>query len=254
MTSQHAFVAERYGPRARAYVDSAVHSGGADLDQIETLLRSCATPPRVLDLGCGGGHVSYRAAPHAAAVTACDLTADMLAVVADEAARRGLANITTACAAAERLPFADAAFDLVLCRFSAHHWQDLAAGLGEARRVLASGGAMALIDTVAPPDRMLDSVLQAVELLRDATHVRNYTAAELTGTLATAGLATHGVTLRRLRLAFAAWTARTATEPLHRQAIRSLQASVPQTARDYFEIREDGSFTVDVAMIAALAV
>ena len=254
MTSQHSFVAERYEPRARAYLASAVHSAGADLDQVEALLRSCATPPRVLDLGCGGGHASYRAAPHAAAVTACDITIGMLAVVHAEAAARGLTNITTVRAAAEGLPFADAAFDIVLCRFSAHHWQDLAAGLAESRRVLAPGGAMALIDTVAPSDRTLDSVLQAVELLRDATHVRNDTADELVGLLAAADFATQSVTPRRLRLEFAAWAARTGASALHQQAIRSLQAAVPEQVRSYFEIGQDGSFTIDVATIIAMAV
>ncbi len=253
MTSQHSFVAERYEPRAQAYLASAVHSAGADLDQVEALLRSFVTLPRVLDLGCGGGHASYRAAPHAAAVTACDITIGMLAVVASEAARRGLSNVATVCAAAESLPFADAAFDVVLCRFSAHHWQDLAAGLREARRVLAPGGTMALIDTVAPPDRTLDSVLQAIELLRDATHVRNYTVDELTGLLAAAKLSTQCVTLRRLRLEFAAWTARTGAAPLHRQAIRSLQAAVPDEVRRYFEVAPDGSFTIDVATLLAVA-
>ncbi len=37
--SQPNFVAAHYSPRARAYVTSAVHSAGADLDQIEAELR-----------------------------------------------------------------------------------------------------------------------------------------------------------------------------------------------------------------------
>src|ERR1700722_3972142 len=92
-TSQHEFAAEQYGARARDYVASAVHSSGADLDQIEAELRGRSTA-RVLDLGCGGGHVSYRAAPHVAAVVACDVTASMLEAVAATAAERGLANIS----------------------------------------------------------------------------------------------------------------------------------------------------------------
>lgn len=40
-----------------------------------------ASQARVLDLGCGGGHVSYRAAPHVAEVVACDVTRSMLDAV-----------------------------------------------------------------------------------------------------------------------------------------------------------------------------
>ena len=102
-TSQHDFVATHYAPRAAAYVSSAVHSSGADLDQIEAFVRGEANA-RVLDLGCGGGHVSYRAAPHVREVVACDLTPDMLAQVKRTASERGLTNIVTQQAAAERLP------------------------------------------------------------------------------------------------------------------------------------------------------
>ena len=119
-TSQHDFVASHYAPRAEAYVRSAVHSSGADLDQIEDFVRGSADA-RALDLGCGGGHVSYRAAPHVREVVACDLTPDMLEQVKKTAAERGLANIVTQQAAAERLPFEAGAFDFCFFRHGKHN-------------------------------------------------------------------------------------------------------------------------------------
>src|ERR1700710_2448799 len=172
-SSQHDFVAAQYGPRADDYVSSLNHSTGDDLDQLEALLRG-HPQARVLDLGCGGGHVSYRAAPLVGSVVSCDLTPDMLQAVARTAAGRGLCNIHTRQAAAEALPFEDAQFDFVLCRFSVHHWQDMQAGLREARRVLRPRGCAVFIDRVPPADPVLDTHLQAIELLRDASHVRNY--------------------------------------------------------------------------------
>ncbi len=245
-TSQHAFAAEHYTPRARDYVASAVHSTGGDLDQIEAGLRGHGTA-RLLDLGCGGGHVSYRAAPHVAEVVACDVTASMLDAVAAAAAERGLSNITVRQAAAESLPFPDAAFDVVLCRFTAHHWQDMEAGLRQARRVLKPAGRAMFIDTVAPADRVLDTHLQAVEVLRDASHVRNYSIAEWIAALSRSGFATEGVTVRRLRMEFPVWTARTRTSPEHAGVIRSLQAAAPTVVRDHFAIAEDGSFDLEAA-------
>ncbi|MDR2858614.1 MAG: methyltransferase domain-containing protein, partial [Novosphingobium sp.] len=95
MTRTHdTVVRDQFGPQAAAYVASAVHAGGDDLDALEAIVARCA-PQRALDLGAGGGHVAYRMAPHAARVTAADLSAEMMAAVAATARERGLANIET---------------------------------------------------------------------------------------------------------------------------------------------------------------
>ncbi len=245
-TAQHEFAAEQYGVRARDYVTSAVHSAGADLDQIEAELRGLGAA-RALDLGCGGGHVSYRAAPHVGEIIACDVTAAMLDAVAATAAERGLANITVRQAAAESLPFADAYFDVVLCRFSAHHWQNLEAGLREARRVLKPGGRAVFIDAIAPADPVLDTHLQAIELLRDISHVRDFTTAEWVAALARAGFAVTGVTIRKLLMEFPVWIARTRAPAAHAAAIRSLQDAAPAIVREHFAIAEDGSWDLEAA-------
>jgi SAM-dependent methyltransferase len=252
-TSQHDFAAEQYGARAQDYVTSAVHSAGADLDQIEVELRGHGGA-RALDLGCGGGHVSYRAAPHVASVVACDVTASMLDAVAATAAERGLTNIVVQQAAAENLPFPDAAFDVVLCRFTAHHWQNMEAGMRQARRVLQPGGRAVFIDTVAPADATLDTHLQAVELLRDASHVRNYSTAEWFAALSRSGFAIDSITMRRLRMEFPVWTARTRTSPMHAEAIRSLQATAPAIVRQHFAVGDDGSFDIETATLVVRAV
>ena len=65
MIDPHERVVEaQFGPRARAYVESAVHSQGADLEAIGALAKNLR-PALVLDLGAGGGHVSYVVARHA---------------------------------------------------------------------------------------------------------------------------------------------------------------------------------------------
>jgi SAM-dependent methyltransferase len=203
----------------------------------------------VLDLGCGGGHVSYRAAPHVGQVVAYDLTESMLGAVTKTAAERGLANITVQRGAAEQLPFEAKSFDVVLCRFTTHHWQNMEAGLREARRVLKPDGLAMFIDTTAPANRVLDTHLQAVELLRDASHVRNYTIAEWVAALARSAFAIESITARKLRMDFPVWTARTRTSAEHANAIRSLQIVAPAIVREYFVIAENGSFDHDTATI-----
>jgi 2-polyprenyl-3-methyl-5-hydroxy-6-metoxy-1,4-benzoquinol methylase len=64
MATNHDDTTERqFGPQAQSYVTSAVHASGPDLDRIDAIAREHACG-RALDLGCGGGHVSYRIAPH----------------------------------------------------------------------------------------------------------------------------------------------------------------------------------------------
>ncbi len=253
MTRAHETVVDaQFGPRAAAYVQSAVHAGGQDLDALEEIVRG-ARPAHALDLGCGGGHVAYRLAPYAQAVTACDLSAEMLAAVVETARERGLRNILARQAAAEALPFEDAAFDLLACRFSAHHWRDLGAGLAEARRVTRAGAPAVFIDAIAPGRPLLDTHLQAIELLRDTSHVRDYTAGEWARAVEAAGFTVQCVRRHRLKMEFASWTGRMRTpEPLA-LAVRALQDEASEEVRAYFAIEPDGSFMLDVMMLEASA-
>jgi SAM-dependent methyltransferase len=243
--TQEALAVTQFGEQADAYLTSAVHAQGADLAALAAL---AAGQGRVLDLGCGGGHVAYAAARLAREVVACDLSEQMLAVVARAATERGLANLTTRQAPAERLPFEDASFDCVLSRYSAHHWRDFEAGLREAARVCRPGGTVAFVDAVSPGRPALDTFLQAIELLRDTSHVRDRSRAEWEAAAARAGLLGQSVTQFRVPLDYATWIARMRTPPALQAAIRAVQAAVADDVRRHFDVREDGSFTLDVTL------
>jgi SAM-dependent methyltransferase len=243
----------QFGPRAQAYVESAVHARGPDLDAVGELLQARA-PRRGLDIGSGGGHLAYLMAQHVASVTATDLSSDMLAAVAATARDRGLSNVETVRAPAEQLPFESGRFDFVGCRFSAHHWRDLEAGLREARRVLEAGSTAVFIDAVSSGWALFDTHLQAVELLRDTSHVRDYSAAEWLAGLARGGFALQNSHTWRLRMDFPTWTARMRTPADNVTAIRALQAAAAAETRAYFAIEADGSFLLDVLMLELRAV
>src|SRR3546814_7684841 len=103
-TSQQAHVARQFGQRADAYVQSAVHASGPDLDWMEQQIRG-RTPKRLMDMGCGGGNVAYRMAPHAGEVIASDLSSELIAAVVREAAQREMGNTTRVKAATATMPF-----------------------------------------------------------------------------------------------------------------------------------------------------
>ncbi len=248
--SHESVVGGQFGARAGAYLKSAVHAGGEDLQALVSLV---ADHPggRVLDLGCGGGHVTFNVARHASEVMAYDLSQEMLDVVAGEAMKRGLSNVRTRKGVAEKLPFDDASFDMVLSRFSAHHWQDLELALREVSRVLKPGGVAGFANSISPGRPLLDTYYQTVEMLRDCSHVRNYTRAEWETAMARAGLVSLSHHRFRLRLEFSSWVERMQTPQVQVDVIRALQKSVSRAASGYFETEPDGSFTFDIGFFRA---
>jgi ubiquinone/menaquinone biosynthesis C-methylase UbiE len=248
--SHEALLGQQFGARATAYLNSAVHAQGADLEALADLVRG-KPEARVLDLGCGGGHVSFAVAPHAGSVVAYDLSAEMLDVVAHAARERGLANIRTEKGMVEKLPFADATFDFVFSRYSAHHWWDFDVGLREAARVLKPGGVAAFVDSICPGVPLFDTYLQSVELLRDPSHVRSYSRAEWDAAIARAGLVCTATRRHRIRLIFRVWVERMSTPTLQCGAIRALQNAMSESVTRYFNIGADGSFDLDVVLLQA---
>ncbi len=123
----------------------------------------------------------------------------------------------------------------------------------EARRVVRANGLAFFMDAVAPPDRAADTHLQAVELLRDPSHVRDYAVTEWLAMLGRAGFAVETVARRRLRMAFDTWTARTAVPPATAAAIRALQGGASSAVRAHFAIAPDGSFDLDTATMVGRA-
>lgn len=247
-TTHRKNIEQQFGPQANAYLTSTVHAQGEDLSQITGLV-SGIPQAQVLDLGCGAGHVSFQVAPLVKAVTAYDLSEQMLTVVATAATDRGLHNITTRQGVAESLPFADASFDAVLSRYSAHHWQDLEQALREVHRVVKPGGMAIFADVVSPGQPLLDTHLQTVELLRDTSHVRDYSVSEWLSKLGNAGLHHAYCTPRRLLLTFDSWVERMRTPQPLVEALRLLQNGAAKETKDYYEIEQDGSFSVDTVTI-----
>ncbi len=88
----------------------------------------------------------------------------------------------------------------------------------------------------APGQALPDTFLQTVEMLRDTSHVRNYSPAEWARLSGEAGLLVTGSRRQRLRLEFQSWVERMRTPEVFRQAIRSLQLAVGEEVREYFEI------------------
>lgn len=239
MTDLKSSVQQQFDRVAANYRTSAVHAQGEDLQQM-VRLAYLQGDERVLDAGCGAGHAAAAFSPHAAEVVALDFTAGMLRQVELLAAERGLANISTRQGDVEALPFGDDAFDVVISRYSAHHWPHPAQAVAEFRRVLKPGGRVILSDVVGFDDATCDTYLNAIEVLRDPSHVRDYTEPEWLAFFANAGFSAEIGFRFRIFLEFENWTQRMATPEINRAAIRSLYASAPAEVRAALSFSDAG--------------
>ncbi len=129
----------------------------------------------VLDVAAGTGIVARAVAPHVRRVVASDISAEMLA----EGAREAPANVAFEGAAAEDLPYGAESFDLVVTRFSIHHFLRPELALHQMHRVCRRGGELLVIDIVAPDDPPCARRFNSLERSRDSSHARALSARDL---------------------------------------------------------------------------
>lgn len=142
---------------------------------------------RALDVACGPGTFTLVFAPHVRRMTGLDITAAILEKARAAAAKENIGNVEWLLGNAEKLPWNDNSFDLVTTAYSLHHMEHAAQAVAEIARVLKPGGWFALVD-IAVPEGFDAQVNNAIEIARDASHVRTFTGAELQELARAAGL------------------------------------------------------------------
>ena len=137
----------------------------------------------VLDVACGPGLVVCALAAVVRHATGIDVTPAMIERALALAAEKSLRNVTWQVGDVLPLPYPDDAFSLVVSRFAFHHFPEPRAVLAEMKRVCAPGGRVVLVDVAASEDPAKAAALNRMEKLRDPSHVRALTLAELEGLL-----------------------------------------------------------------------
>lgn len=241
-------VQRQFGAVAANYATSAVHVAGPDLAAMLAAV-PLRGDERVLDAGTGTGHTALAFSPRVGHVTAVDLTEPMLEQDRRLAAARGIVNVLFDRGDVERLAFADAAFDLVTSRYSAHHFPHPRAAVAELARVLKPGGTLLLADVVSPDDPATDTFLNAIEVLRDTSHVRDHSVAQWRGMLEGAGFVVDEMGVWPLRLEFGSWVRRMGTPEASVLQIGALLDVAPAEVRTALAVEADHTFTAPVALL-----
>jgi SAM-dependent methyltransferase len=109
---------------------------------------------KLLDVACGPGSVTARAASRGADVIGVDFSPSMIAT----AIRRNPA-LRFQESDAEALPFEDETFDAVVINFGVHHFPFPVRAIGEARRVLRSGGRFGFATWASRREHVIDGLV-----------------------------------------------------------------------------------------------
>ena len=230
-------VQEQFGKTAASYLTSAPHALGKSLERL-VALTSPQKRWRMLDVATGGGHVAYTFAPHVERVWATDITQEMLDLVKGEAQKRGLANVRTAYAKAEALPFEGESFELVTCRIAPHHFDSIADFLDQVRRVLKPSGLFALVDNVVP-DGSVGDYVNAFERLRDPSHLRAWTMAEWRAALKAHGFSIGHAEQLFKQMEFKSWAGR--HDAIMQALLRAMLAQATPEVKATLEPKGDGA-------------
>jgi ubiquinone/menaquinone biosynthesis C-methylase UbiE len=175
----------------------------------------------VLDIAAGTGLVGRALAADVTRVTAVDSTAAMLDEGRQRAVEEGHGNLEFVSGSAEHLPLPDAAFTLVVTRFSLHHFADPTPAVDEMVRVLRPGGRVVVKDLVASIDPAVAARQDHVERLRDHSHVRMPPRGAVRRWLEERGLHVDDVAEREIDRPVEQWLAQSVTAADAAEQVRS---------------------------------
>jgi SAM-dependent methyltransferase len=178
---------EEFTRQAAGFAASAATTDQSHVSRLVEAIGDSARG-RVLDVACGPGIVTSALAERAREVVALDLTPQMLEKARERCAKAGRTNVVFKEGSATALPFGDACFDAVITRLSFHHFPEPPTVLNEMLRVLRPGGTVAIADVVSDEEPDKSALQNAIEILRDPSHVRMLPASELIAIVAQSGV------------------------------------------------------------------
>jgi ubiquinone/menaquinone biosynthesis C-methylase UbiE len=169
-------VRRRFAATAEQIAERADRRADALRDRVRRFVPLTGSE-RALDAGAGTGALAFALSGLVREVVALDLVPELLA----EARKRigDHPNVTLVEGDVTRLPFRDAEFDLVGSLNTLHHVSRPELAVAELARVTRPGGALLVVDQIAPVDPLAAIALNRFEIARDPSTTRIFSDGDL---------------------------------------------------------------------------
>ncbi len=174
---------EEFTRQSRAMQEAKIFTDADVINRISAAVLRNGRMIKILDVGCGPGILTVALAPLVDEVVALDLTPEMIAQAKKRSDWLGLKNVRFEVGQAEELPFTDGYFDVVVTRLMLHHLLSPTSAIEEMARVTRKGGLLVVADIVTSKKQVEAELHNALEILRDPSHVRVLIELELEGLL-----------------------------------------------------------------------
>lgn len=244
-------ILDQFTRQAEQFAQSAT---ARNQDLLRAILRVAEPQPEdsMLDVACGPGMLACAFAPHLRHATGIDLTPAMLQQAQAAQQKLGLANLSWDCGDVTALPYPDATFHIVTCRYAFHHLPDPLQVLKEMRRVCAPAGRVVVIDSAPAAEHA--AAFNAMEKLRDPSHTRALPPEQLAALYVDAGLPAPRIEHFRLALHLDSFLARSYPRQGDLPRLKALfESALHHDALGLQPRRIDGTiqFSVPTAILAA---
>lgn len=199
LTNQQELVVDQFTKQAAAF---AAAKQIQDEEALALLLSASGAGANdcTLDVACGPGIVVCHFAAVVKAASGIDLTPAMIEKAKALQRAKGLRNVDWKVGDVASLPYRNQRFSVVTSRYAFHHIEHPAEVLSEMIRVCEIGGKIVVMDMVAPDNDARAGNFNRMERLRDPSHVRALSLAELRGLFEAAGLPRPSTTFCRMNV------------------------------------------------------
>ena len=157
--------------KIQAKICAAYHMSKAEYTDYLIQKIGAGGKEHALEVAAGTCICGRALAPFVEDITCLDLTEEMLEQGKRLAEESGLKNIYFRTGNAEKLPYEEETFDLVITRLSFHHFINPVIPFREMQRVLKKGGKLVVWDMEAT-EEPLRKIDDKIEKLRDPSHTR----------------------------------------------------------------------------------
>jgi len=183
----HRQIKEEFSRQVNTFSEAVALTDSGVVDRIRSAT-GLGVKLRVLDVGCGPGIVAEALAGDGHAVVALDLTPEMVRRARQRCQDSGFSNVHYIISQAEHLPFEEAAFNAVVTRLTIHHFIDPGVVCSDMARITRLKGRLIVADIVTSENAEEAELHNALEKLRDPSHVSMISSIAMEDLVETMGL------------------------------------------------------------------